>query len=141
VAVIDLAGERLDQVRVLEPHPTRAIPASTFGLRCPVISASIISRTDSRSIRLATEVILIRASFNSSSGVCRCRVRFRGQVHLQPGVVPHHPDLPGCTNEGRSNPFSVNLASDTPPTHRGPATADSDGQGGNGSAPVPRASE
>ena len=52
-----------------------ASSASTFGLRCPAISASIIARPDTPSTSVSTEEILIRASSSSFSIRCLTRVR------------------------------------------------------------------
>jgi hypothetical protein len=53
----------------------RASSASTFGLRCPAISASIIARPDTPSTSVSTDEILIRASSSSFSIRCLTRVR------------------------------------------------------------------
>ena len=53
----------------------RASPASTFGSRCPAISASIMARPDTPMMSVATADILIRASSSSFSSRCTCRDR------------------------------------------------------------------
>ena len=53
----------------------RASSASTFGLRRPAVSASIIARPDTPSTSVSTEEILIRASSSSFSIRCLTRVR------------------------------------------------------------------
>src|SRR3954447_16372066 len=53
----------------------RASSASTVGLRCPAISASIIARPETPSTSVSTDEILIRASSSSFSIRCLTRVR------------------------------------------------------------------
>ena len=87
--------------------------ARTFGLRCPAISASIIARVESVSRLEATAEILISARSSSFSSRAQYRVRSctrsaRSRVNSRSRRISG-----GGTNDGRSMPRSVSLASHT----------------------------